>query len=100
MICRPSQETMFVHIFTSAYFGQISHKFSVDNTTIIKDSFFLNKKAEERFMLNADTKENLDKAIKIISDLIQEYCIETNRNHNKKCKYSRVPPSPLSMLII
>ena len=89
---------MFVHIFTSAYFGQISHKFSVDNASIIKDPFFLNKKAEERFMLNADTTENLDKAIKIISDLIQEYCIEIN--HNKNCKYSRVPPSPLSMLII
>ena len=87
---------MFVYVFKSRYFGRVMHQFTQSKVKLTKDPSYLNKRAEERFMIHSESRGDLNEAIGNIATLISNYCQTQNTSSTKNNK----APPPLDNLIL
>ena len=87
---------MPVHCFYSRYFGQVSHDKYKGKLSILKDPVFFNKRdGQERFMLSAQTMDQLEDNMNLVSTLIEEHLT----HFKTKQRHPKAPP-PLKGLIL
>lgn len=79
-------------------FHEIEKQLSVDNVTLLKDPYYMNKSGQGRFMIAAPSVELYNKSMNKISTMISDY-IHSKKSQKLIGKKKANAPQPLNIII-